>query len=300
MRGDFSRIRFNPAKHYSAVLEQQGRVAVDADGNEQSAIDAHLRDTTNVDVIGPYGGPANDAGFEIDVVGNEIRIGAGRYYVEGLLVENETPVLFDNQPFFINPPYTSQQILNQIAAGKGSVTAHLELEVWQRLVTQLDDACLREPALGQADTTARLQTVWRVVATRDQGTKPFPGQKDAAAGSASFVDPVTQLSQCCQGMYRGISATADGCDGRRQRTGQQHVRMPADCFGRLPGAGESALPGGDSYRGDARYRDVQVVAGKRVGGHGDHDLQRAGGDGVEPGTGCEPGISGRAVGRDQR
>ena len=38
------------------------------------------------------------------------------------------------------------------------------LEVWQRLVTALDDPCLREPALGQADTTARLQTVWRVVA----------------------------------------------------------------------------------------------------------------------------------------
>src|ERR1700760_2194605 len=100
MRGDFSRIRFNPAKHYSAVLEQQGRGAVEGGSNKRSAIDARLRDTTNVDVIGPYGGPANDAGFEIDVVGAEIRIGAGRYYVEGLLVENETTVLFDNQPFF--------------------------------------------------------------------------------------------------------------------------------------------------------------------------------------------------------
>jgi hypothetical protein len=213
MRGDFSRIRFNPAKHYSAVLEQQGRVAVDADGNEQSAIDAHLRDTTNVDVIGPYGGPANDAGFEIDVVGNEIRIGAGRYYVEGLLVENETPVLFDNQPFFIDPPYTSQQILTQVSAGKGGVTAHLELEVWQRLVTQLDDACLREPALGQADTTARLQTVWRVVATLDQGTTPVPGQQGNAASGASFVDPVAQLSQCCQGMYGEFPLLRTGAMG---------------------------------------------------------------------------------------
>jgi hypothetical protein len=224
MRGDFSRIRFNPAKHYSAVLEQQGRVALDADGNEQIAIDTHLRETTNVDVIGPYGGPENDAGFEIDVVGSDIQIGAGRYYVEGLLVENATPVLFDNQPFSINPPYTSQQILNQIAAGKGTETAHLELQVWERLVTQLDDPCLREPALGQADTTARLQTVWRVVATLSQGTSPFPGRgplaprdrlesKAAAATSATFVDPVTQLSPCCQGLYKEILPFRTGAMG---------------------------------------------------------------------------------------
>src|ERR1700756_4576526 len=133
MRGDFSRIRFNPAKHYSAVLEQQGRVAVDADGNERTAIDAHLRDTTNVDVIGRYGGAAEAAGFGIRIVGGDLRIGAGRYYVEGLLVENETTVLFDSQPFSTNPPFTSQQILNQLVAGKGTETAPLELQGWQRL-----------------------------------------------------------------------------------------------------------------------------------------------------------------------
>ena len=39
MKGDFSRYRFDPAKHYTAVLEQQGRVQLDADANEQRAID---------------------------------------------------------------------------------------------------------------------------------------------------------------------------------------------------------------------------------------------------------------------
>ena len=39
MRGDFSRIRFNPGKNYTAVLEQQGRVALDADANEQCFIE---------------------------------------------------------------------------------------------------------------------------------------------------------------------------------------------------------------------------------------------------------------------
>ena len=38
MKGDFSRITFDPKKHYSRVLMQQGRVQLDADWNEQAAI----------------------------------------------------------------------------------------------------------------------------------------------------------------------------------------------------------------------------------------------------------------------
>ena len=35
MKGDFSRETFDRARHYSAVLLQQGRVQLDADWNEQ-------------------------------------------------------------------------------------------------------------------------------------------------------------------------------------------------------------------------------------------------------------------------
>ena len=38
MKGDFSRLTFDPKKHYRRVLMQQGRVQVDADWNEQEAI----------------------------------------------------------------------------------------------------------------------------------------------------------------------------------------------------------------------------------------------------------------------
>ena len=56
MKGDFSRIRFNPAKEYTAVLKQQGRVDLDSDANEQSAIDLYRTAKINVDVIGEFGG----------------------------------------------------------------------------------------------------------------------------------------------------------------------------------------------------------------------------------------------------
>ena len=38
MKGDFTRDTFDPTRHFSRVLMQQGRVQLDADWNEQTAI----------------------------------------------------------------------------------------------------------------------------------------------------------------------------------------------------------------------------------------------------------------------
>jgi Family of unknown function (DUF6519) len=180
MKGDFSRIRFNPNKHYTSVLSQQGRVALDADTNEQCAIDGHLRTTEAIDVIGDYGGPVHDAGFAISVIGEEIQIGVGRYYVAGLLCENGRALSYDQQPFLIGGTPGSEVVEDLLASKTGAILRTF-LEVWQRLVTALDDPCLGEPALGQADTTVRAQTVWRVIAELDSST--------------------TEGTDCCTGMY---------------------------------------------------------------------------------------------------
>ncbi|WP_233841158.1 DUF6519 domain-containing protein [Dyella sp. 2HG41-7] len=165
MKGDFSRIRFEPNKHYTDVLDQQGRVAYDADHNEQRFIDGHRRTAQTIDTIGPYGAPMQDAGFAISVVGGNLQIGPGRYYVQGLLCENPEALDYDQQPYLLdssdagNPTFLLEELLRQKNA-----CLRVYLEVWQRMVTSLDDDCLGEPALGQADTTVRMQTVWRVVA----------------------------------------------------------------------------------------------------------------------------------------
>ena len=170
MKGDFSRIRFNAAKLYTAVLKQQGRVDLDSDAIEQCAIDVTLRQTANTDMIGAYGGPVDGAGFAISVDGNDIWISAGRYYVQGILVEIPARVHYDRQPYLIDPTHTSKELLDSLKqAGEGSYL-QFELEVWQRMATALDDPCLLEPALNQADTTTRLQTVWRVVGALQPGT----------------------------------------------------------------------------------------------------------------------------------
>ncbi|HWG19549.1 MAG TPA: DUF6519 domain-containing protein [Terracidiphilus sp.] len=235
MKGDFSRIRFNPAKQYTSVLKQQGRVDLDADANEQCFIDESLRDTINQDVIGPWGGPEDNAGFAIEIRGEAIWISPGRYYVHGLLVENPRILNYDDQPYLIEPKFTAADLLNQLLeAGEGASLGFV-LEVWQRLATALDDPCLTEPALGQADTTARLQTVWRVVASvsssnnaaqREKinishvGSYPIAGLRVGSGEAETNV--IDQLSPCCQSLYNlrgaqhlgqmGASAPAGGND----------------------------------------------------------------------------------------
>ena len=103
MKGDFSRLRFSPNKNYTSVLQQQGRVTLDADANEQCAINDYLRTTETIDVVGPVGGPVHDEGFKITVQGNTLEIGKGRYYVEGILCENPLPLFYADQPFLIDP-----------------------------------------------------------------------------------------------------------------------------------------------------------------------------------------------------
>lgn len=169
MKGDFSTIRdrHNP---YSRVLGQQGRVQLDSDMNEQSAIQQRLLRTLIVDLLGRAGGPKDDCGFGLgdwkDVDDkprqHDFVLGAGRYYVDGILVENDAAVAYADQPWFTEPPLLENG------------TSYLAyLDVWERHVTYLEDEAIREVALGGPDTCTRVQTVWQV-RTVAADTKPPP------------------------------------------------------------------------------------------------------------------------------
>ncbi|MBI2767728.1 MAG: hypothetical protein HYX53_17670 [Chloroflexi bacterium] len=179
MNGDFSRETFDPKRHYSRVLMQQGRVQLDADWNEQGAIAGYLAETQGTDVIGPCGAPIGNAGFEITTDGTNLKIGAGRFYAHGILVENDSGGIdFDAQPDF--PGASLKDALTGMAARKRTI-AIAYLDVWRRHVTPLDDHLLREVALGGPDTTTRLKTVWQV--------RLLPVA--AGGGRASEIDSLT-------------------------------------------------------------------------------------------------------------
>jgi hypothetical protein len=95
MKADLSRDTFVARKHFAGVLTQQGRVPVDADPNEQLAIQRHRDYTEAEDVIGACGAPKHEAGFLVQPTpdGKDLVIGPGRFYVHGRLCELEsTPV----------------------------------------------------------------------------------------------------------------------------------------------------------------------------------------------------------------
>jgi len=201
MKGDFTRNTFKPAKHYSGVRLQQGRVQVDADWNEAVDILAHWDRTTRRDVIGPCGGPQGQAGFLIKVVGGELRIGKGRYYVDGLLVENEAPVAITEQPDL--PVKALDEVLVP-AGGALSPGMYLAyLDVWERHITALEDPAIREVALGGPDTATRTQAVWQVRLLR------VPPELAEEATCASDLPPWLEVTASSSGRLTAQAEPGD-------------------------------------------------------------------------------------------
>jgi hypothetical protein len=171
MKGDFTRSTWRPEKHYNSVRMQQGRVQLDADWNEAVDIAAHRTHTGMLDMVGASGAPLPSAGFALvtdvehlpeaqreaaarllPLAPGDFIISAGRYYVDGVLCENESPVTYSAQPDSPGEPLPENEPATYLAY----------LDVWSRHLTALDDPEIREVALGGPDTTTRTKTVWQV------------------------------------------------------------------------------------------------------------------------------------------
>lgn len=202
MSFDNSRITFDHWKDYFGVAMEQGRVQTDADWNEWLSEISRRIQAGTLDLLGHAAYPSTTPyAFQIAASNsggkNRIRIGVGRMYVDGLLVENhgeEKIALWDpaldelsNTP---QPPPSPLQPLgrsNSIAfdrqpydpgaappAGSGGYLAYLD--VWRRPVTYIEDPSLVDVAIG-VDTTGRIQTAWLV------GLLPLPS--DTVTGSVT-------------------------------------------------------------------------------------------------------------------
>jgi len=186
MHIDISRSRFDPSKHYSGVLALQGRVSLDADQNEAQDIWRTQLRTSLADLIGPAGAPRDAAGFAVDRAAatsdkrSDLGVSAGRMYVDGILVENPAGTTYWDQPHGHLDGDT-----DRLPDGGGYVAY---LRVWEREVTVVQDADLREVALGihGPDTTARRQVVWQVAGFPLEG----PAEDAAATWWQQMVVPL--------------------------------------------------------------------------------------------------------------
>ncbi len=154
MKGDFTRDTFDRRNHFTRVLWQQGRVQVDADENERTAILLHQLRSLARAVIGPHGGPDGAAGFAITTPprANEFSISQGCYFVDGILCENEDTVGYRGQPDLPVPE-------NEALPNSRFL---VYLDVWERHLTCVEQPSIREVALGGADTATRARVVWQV------------------------------------------------------------------------------------------------------------------------------------------
>ena len=153
MKGDFTRLTYRREKHYSSVLQQQGRVQLDADWNEQAEICSRRDTALAADLIGPCGAPSRGGGFAVSCAEDaDLRLSAGRLYVGGTLCELDAETSYIDQPDLPGAAAVSP------ARGR---TDLIYLDVWERLITAVDDPDIRDPALGGSDTATRAKTVWQ-------------------------------------------------------------------------------------------------------------------------------------------
>lgn len=188
MKGDFSRDTFDPARGFLRVLMQQGRVQLDADMNEQVAILLHTIRRLAVDLKGWHWGK----GFQIkpiDGVTGDFSIGAGSYYVEGLLCEvGPQGARYTGQP---HAPTSGMPGLKGLLGSAGAGRLLVYLDVWERHITFIEDKRLdagnipsiREVALNGPDTCTRTRLVWQVRAL--PLPEPAAEKGEAVKGRAS-------------------------------------------------------------------------------------------------------------------
>jgi hypothetical protein len=149
MYGDFSRMTYSRDKAYTGVWSQQGRVQLDSDANEQTAIVLNWLRTLAVDFIGPFGGHVTRAGFHVERDGEGgLSLSPGHYYIYGLRCD---------VAHLVRLPLEK--------AGEDEEQERkflVQLLVWERSVSAVTDPDLLEPALGPypPDTTVRSQVAW--------------------------------------------------------------------------------------------------------------------------------------------
>ncbi|KGI67133.1 DUF4815 domain-containing protein [Mycolicibacterium rufum] len=187
MHADITRDTFDRARHFTSVRYQQGRLPLDADLNEASAILRYQLRTMMADFLGHIAVPDGAAGFQIATVKpgptiTDVTISPGRAYVDGILIENENEVTYTTQPDgYLDPD-------NPDDAVPDTVPFAVYLRVWERLITAWQDPAIREIALGDPgpDTAARSKVVWQV------GLLPLDG--DGSDGAKQFDAAVAEFN----------------------------------------------------------------------------------------------------------
>lgn len=158
MKGDFARVTFDSTLHYSQVFQQQGRVALEADWNEQASIQLNLLRTLAMDLVGPCWAAGSGFGFTVAPKLPDWSLTPGHFYVDGILCINEGACTFGTQP---NMPTPDTITGNDGSSGQPASFA-LWLDVWERHLCAMEAPGIADVALNGIDTASRAQVIWQM------------------------------------------------------------------------------------------------------------------------------------------
>jgi hypothetical protein len=238
MKGDFARVSFDPSLHYSQVFQQQGRVLLEADWNEQAHIQLHLLRTLVRDLVGPCW--AAGSGFAITASTTNAdgsnkplpltdwQLAPGHFYVDGILCVNEVACTLVQQPNAPTPDYG-------VADGKSGFENPpqgfaLWLDVWERHLCAVEAPRIADVALDGIDTASRAQVVWqlrmldkpRAQQQLDDVAAALKTRQDAAgsaADAAAVKQQVAEVAKLRKSLDGGYQANASPCAMLRQLLG---------------------------------------------------------------------------------
>lgn len=260
MKGDFARVTFDPARHYSQVMQQQGRVSLEADWNEQAGIQLFLLRTMIADLVGPCWAPGT--GFAITTQQHvaDWQLAEGHFYVDGILCQNEAMCTLDSQPY---APASSG---GGDDWNKPPTSFALWLDVWERHLSAIEAPEIADVALDGVDTASRAQTVWQVrlldldpkslTATLDTATVALKVRLQAATSSADQAAIKQQIDEVGQ-LRNDIAAgkVPDMCSSLRQVLGNRAIYAWPRLSARLGPVASDSDP--CVIAADARYRGCE-------------------------------------------
>ena len=242
---DISRYLNQPRQHYAGARLQQGQPLLDADFNEGAQARADLWRAALVDVVGAAG--SRDDGFlpalkvGDTVAATLVRFGAstqafvldyalkaGSMYVGGALWEQA-----DAEPVVFQRGFLQMGAATAPRAGLGEQRQLSYLRGWEQPVTAVEDGEIQEPALGGADTAARVRRVRRVEVRTVQAT----------SCAAAFAEVLDDLGN-------GDTATHDAATGELRSNGRLRMTFQgsaaAECAPCQPTL-EGRYLGGESH-----------------------------------------------------
>ena len=175
MGSDRARVSYDPGRHWQAVISQQGRVTLEADANEATAIAAEHERGHLVDVVGPagvpLGAPGTPGGYSVSAVAassgsytGDLALTPGTLYVGGERMVLDETITYGNQPDWLD---TGDSLWRPVSLPTVTAGATFNELVYLLLrgqeVGAVEDPALLDVALGGPDTAGRSRIVQRVV-----------------------------------------------------------------------------------------------------------------------------------------